>query len=113
MKYKIEVKKTNEYEIEFDESVWTESYIEEWDSIFQDAFDLEDSAEHLSYLLMQEGPGGFIEGFGHVKTFYPDGEEFLQFDGLTVMSEDMYAEGVVVRLKSPGEEFEYETTEIQ
>lgn len=63
-KFKCEVTKTYEYEIEFDENVWTEEELEEWSRHFSSVDDLQELAELLAEYMTKYDKGEFIEGFG-------------------------------------------------
>jgi len=63
-KFKCKVEKTYEYEIEIDETVWTEDAISNWSSVFYDADDLEDVARILAEMKTRYDSGEDIEGFG-------------------------------------------------
>lgn len=63
-KFKCTVTREYEYEIEFDENVWTKEELKGWSSVFQDVNNLEDLAEILAELYTKYNSGEFIEGFG-------------------------------------------------
>lgn len=63
-KFKCNVTREYEYEIEFNENVWNENELNKWSEVFQDAADLNDLAEILAEYKTRYGKGEFIEGFG-------------------------------------------------
>ena len=63
-KFKCEVTKSYNYEIEIDESVWTGEELKNWSKVFQDVDDLQDIAEILAKMKTNYESGEFIEGFG-------------------------------------------------
>lgn len=63
-KFKCTVTREYEYEIEFDENVWTEDELKDWSRYFTNVSDLEDLAEELALRKTKYDAGEFIEGFG-------------------------------------------------
>ena len=63
-KFKCTVEKTYEYEIEIDETIWTEKAIKDWADSFYDADDIEDVARILAKMKTNYADGELIEGFG-------------------------------------------------
>lgn len=63
-KFNCEVTKTYIYEIEMDDSVWTEEEIQTWGDYFQPVNDLQDIVEILAEMKTKYDAGEFIEGFG-------------------------------------------------
>lgn len=62
-KFKCIVTRTDEYEIEFDNDVINEEYMEDYRKNFYEFDTLEDHAEHLAQHMSRIGEG-FIEGYG-------------------------------------------------
>lgn len=109
-KFSITVIRTDEYEIEIDENIWTPEYINDWSKSFYPAEDAEDIAKHLAAAIMNEGSGnGFMEGFGVVKTLYNNGNEKRQWETITkpIAAED-YTKGVSVKIITENDDYEYE-----
>lgn len=63
-KFKCEVTKTYTYEIEIDETIWTDEEINNWSKSFYDADDLSDIASIIAKMKTSYEDGEFIEGFG-------------------------------------------------
>ena len=63
-KFKCEVTQNYDYEIEIDETIWTEEAIKEWSKSFYDAYDLRDIVEIIAKMKTGHEDGEFIEGFG-------------------------------------------------
>lgn len=63
-KYKCEVIKTYEYEIEINENVWTAENLKKWSQVFSDVDNLEELAGILAEYKTWHKNGEFIEGFG-------------------------------------------------
>lgn len=63
-KFKCTVTREYEYEIEFDENVWTDEELKEWSSVFTDVDNLQELAELLAEYKTKYDSGEFIEGFG-------------------------------------------------
>ena len=115
MKYHVHCIRKDDYNIEFDENIWTEEEIEKWGEVFFDT-DLEGLAEHLSFLIMRFGENQFYEGFGYVKKYDKDGKfipqyKFFGADYKEVPEED-YANGVKLHVVSHEEEYEFEVTKV-
>lgn len=69
-KYKVKVIREDEYEVEFDESVFDEEFIDDFKEYFYDLDTLEEHAEHIAQFRARFGER-FIEGYGSPKV---DGE---------------------------------------
>ena len=95
-KFKCEVTKTYNYEIEIDETVWTEEELKNWSEIFQDVDSLQDVVEILAMMKTNYDSGEFIEGFGIPKIngkipFVwddPDGNTVSKEININVLDED-------------------------
>ena len=61
--YKCEVERTDRYEIEFDENVCNEQWMEDFRSVFYDFYDLMEHAEHIAQFRARFGSRE-IEGYG-------------------------------------------------
>ncbi|MCG3089154.1 hypothetical protein [Sporosarcina cyprini] len=61
--YKCEVERTDRYEIEFDENVCNEQWMEDFRSVFYDFYDLEEHARHIAQFRARFGSRE-IEGYG-------------------------------------------------
>lgn len=57
------VTKTWEYEIDIDETVWTDEYIENWASVFSPVNSLDDVVECLAIMKTDYNNGESMEGF--------------------------------------------------
>lgn len=103
--YNVEITRIDEYEITIDENVWDEAYLKDWSETFHNA-DLEGIASHLAFSAMRFGTGVFFEGFGHVKTYYKNGNEMAQFGDF-----EKYCKGISVRIISEDEDIDSVITE--
>lgn len=64
-KFKVRVTREDEYEIEIDEKVHDEQWMDDFRNVFYDYYSLEDHAEHLGqHRARFKDP--FIEGYGYV-----------------------------------------------
>ena len=115
-KYNVQAIRTDEYEIEIDENVWTDEKLKAWSEVFSDCEDTEDLAEHLSSLLLGLGYERFLEGFGYVYTENQFGEKLSQYhydnNGKLVKVTD-FAEGIKVKIITMDDDYDYEVDEIQ
>ncbi len=73
MKFNITVTRTDEYEIDIDENIWTPEEIKSWASVFYDANSPEDIAKHFAISFMRNDNSYHIEGFGYVPELRKDG----------------------------------------
>ncbi|MBC7847233.1 MAG: hypothetical protein H7Y10_12150 [Flavobacterium sp.] len=117
-KYKVEVTRVDEYEIEIDDALWTNERIAEWsESFFETDYNnrQEDFVKHLAESLTHQGIKEGIEGFGHVKQKYHSMEEgdllTQYYDGLKKITEDNYTEGLFVNIISHKDDYETEIFE--
>lgn len=65
-KFKFKATKVIDFEVEIDESVWNEEKITKWSETFYDANNIDDIAEMLAILFIDNGgeEGECLEGFG-------------------------------------------------
>lgn len=67
-KFKVQVERIDNYEVEIDDEVINEEWMEKFRNVFYDFDDLEEHAEHLAQFKarFRNGafPGFFIEGYG-------------------------------------------------
>ena len=66
-KFKCTVTRTDEYEIEIDENIYNEEWMENFRSYMYDFDSLEEHAEHIAQFQARLGEHVFIEGYGYVK----------------------------------------------
>lgn len=66
-KFKCTVTRTDEYEVEIDENIINEEWMEHFRSYMYDFDELSEHAEHLAQFQARFGEHDFIEGYGHVK----------------------------------------------
>ncbi|MCT4636218.1 MAG: hypothetical protein N4A72_00785 [Bacteroidales bacterium] len=111
-KYKIEVTRTDEYEITIDENIWNEEELKKWSSVFSEVEAPEDLACTLALDTAIQGSLEFIEGFGRVKTL-SDGSVRPHFEGFKEVPEEKYTEGITLEIISEGEQRETEVTELE
>src|ERR1044072_6890973 len=104
-KFNITLTRIDEYEVHVDETIWTPDKITEWASYFYPTSDAEELAKHLSLAVMNEGSAsGFMEGFGFVKTYNPDGSVKPQYgQGFKKVEQADYTEGLSIRIISEKE----------
>lgn len=109
-KFKINVIRTDEYEIEIDEKIWDEKAIQEWAKVFYEAESTEDIAKDLAGSIMKMGSDyGFMEGFGYVKTLRSDGSQKKHFgEGFKEIKKSEYTKGIVLKVLQEDEDYEYE-----
>ncbi|GLO66228.1 hypothetical protein [Oceanobacillus kimchii] len=62
-KFECRVVREDQYEVEFDEAVCNEEWMEEFRKSFYDFYTLEDHAEHIAQCRARHGRG-IIEGYG-------------------------------------------------
>lgn len=84
---------TTEFRIEIDESVWTEQRLKEWGEVFYSVTSLEHFAEIISESVVLEGIGQFAEGFGKIKTVYPDGDLYWNQN-----KDDKFCDGILIHV---------------
>lgn len=93
----LEAIRTDEYKIEFDETIINEEWMKDYSEGFSYVDNYEDLAKNLAYGLMRYGSGSFIEGFGRVQCFrmngteigyLSEGEEYTPGIKVTVLAED-------------------------
>jgi hypothetical protein len=65
-RFKCEVRRTDEYIIEIDESKLNEEWMEHFRKYFYDFYKLEDHAEHIAQYKARFNSDTFIEGYGTV-----------------------------------------------
>lgn len=114
-KFKINAIRTDEYIIEIDESVWNQETLDAWNSVFGGCDDLEELAEHISFLLLRFGYERFLEGFGYLYAQNEDGNHLKQWDRndkgeLETVTE--FANGIKVTIITEDDDYEYETEEL-
>lgn len=66
-KFKCEVQRTDEYIIEFDDSVIDDEFIQDFRKHFYNLTDLEEHAENIAQFRARNPDTSFIEGYGEVK----------------------------------------------
>lgn len=88
-----ETKQTTEFRIEIDETVWTEQRLKEWAEVFYKVHDLDNFAEIIAESVILSGIGRFAEGFGKIKTVYPDGDLFWNQN-----KDDKFCDGILIHL---------------
>lgn len=114
-KYKVNAIRTDEYEIEIDENIWTEEALEAWNSVFGGCDNLEELAKHLSFSLLRFGYERFLEGFGYVYTVNKKGEKLSQYerdnDGNWIIVSD-FANGIKVKIIREDDDYDFEIDEL-
>lgn len=114
-KYTVEVTRVDEYEIEIDDSIWTDEKIADWsDSFFETDEDSrqEDFVKHLAESMTHQDIKEGLEGFGYVKQKYhsmEEGELLNQYGiGLKPIENEKYTKGLFVNIISHKGEYETE-----
>lgn len=110
-KFKVIVTRTDEYNIEIDESIWTPEEIKDWGKTFWGGETLKDVVAPLAIAWMNQGASNFKEGFGYVKQVDSVGTEesflYRSEDGeVGIIPEEKYCLGIKVEVVS---EDDYET----
>ncbi|MEO8532832.1 MAG: hypothetical protein ABI441_03745 [Flavobacterium sp.] len=115
-KYKVEVTRVDEYEIEIDDAIYTDDVIEQWSEIFFNTDEdtrQEDFAKHLASGITSAGIKEVLEGFGYVKQKHhntSDGDILPQYTSqLKKVTEEEYSPGILVNIISHNDDY---TTEI-
>jgi len=117
-KYRVEVVRTDEYEIEIDDAIYTDEFIEQWSESFQDTDEesrTEDFVKHLAGSITCNGKAQGLEGFGYIKQSIHscDGElELSQYSsGLKRIPEEEFSPGIKVEIINYDEDYEIEIFE--
>jgi hypothetical protein len=115
LKYKVEVVRTDEYEIEIDDAIYTNDTIEEWSQHFlatDDESRQEDFVKHLAVAISMSGTAQGLEGFGYVKQKHCS---MIQSDyytqtavGRRKVTEEEYNPGLIVTINSYEDQIETE-----
>lgn len=117
-KFKITVTRTDEYEIEVDEKVWTTDVIQTWGDTFWGGEDIEDVAKLLAVQWMKQDGSYFKEGFGFVKELNSSNEikgvPYTDKDGKFAypLPVSEYAEGLSIKPIVEDEEYDVEVENI-
>lgn len=115
-KYNINVIRTDEYEIEIDETVWTPKEIEDW--AYNHSYSIPllettaDLAEHLALEISNVGYYGLVDGFGYLKVFYASGRPVIQASYREI-KESEYAKGISVKLIAFEDRFQTEINAVE
>lgn len=114
-KYTIEVTRVDEYEIEIDDSIYTDEFIEQWSESFFDSEEdnrQEDFVKHLATGLTSGGIMKGIEGFGYVKQKYESDEDpdlLPQYSSASKrITEEEYSPGLFVKIRQYDTDYETE-----
>lgn len=114
-KYKVEVIRTDEYEIEIDDSIWTDEQIEQWSLMFYKTNDdsrQEDFVKHLAEAITTNGLRYGMEGFGFVKQKYKNDKEddfLIQHNNLGErIREENFTPGILVNIISYNDGYDTE-----
>lgn len=114
-KYDIQAIRTDQYQVEIDETVWTDEALESWSSVFIDLENTQSLAEHIAFLLMRLGYERFIEGFGYIQVQNGDGYQYSQFerdDKGNIVPVTEFAKGIKVIIISEDDDYSFETEQI-
>lgn len=106
-KFRITVERTDEFEIEVDENIYTAAELSEWSKVFTKCNSLEEFAEILATQMSRLGSDQwFFEGFGYVQVLRNDGSERKIFNGSGEVSAQKITPGIKVRVISEDEDLE-------
>lgn len=115
-KYRVEVVRTDEYEIEIDDAIYTDEVIEQWSEHFYDTDEdsrQEDFAKHLASSITSGGKANWLEGFGFIKQRHHSmvhTDHYTQFSpGPKKVTEEQYSPGVVVSIINYDDDYLIET----
>jgi hypothetical protein len=114
LKYKVEVVRTDEYEIEIDDAIYTDEFIEQWSEGFftTDADSRqEDFVKHLANGISCGDKGKFLEGFGFIKQRHVSmnaGNLFTQYGNKSKVKEEDYSPGLIVTINTYADDYETE-----
>lgn len=116
-KFKVTVVRTDEYEIEVDENIWTECEIKEWGNTFWGGSSLRDVASALGIAWMKEGRAFFKEGFGYVRELDSNGNPNSipykdESGNYSNMPDEKYAKGLSIKPISEDEDYEINALRI-
>lgn len=113
-KFKVQVTRVDEYEIDIDESVWDKKALEDWGSVFHTVNSVEDIAKDLAISWMRFEDDYFKEGYGYVKELDNDGKvkgiPYKTDDGKFgyPLPEERYTAGITIKPISQDEDYETE-----
>jgi hypothetical protein len=107
-KYNVTAIRTDNYDIEVDESIITAEYLEKWSSVFHKVETVEEYIEALAFLILRFGSGEFYEGFGKIRTYSSAGNElnFLK------QGKEEYSPGITIHLINEDEDHEFEVEAV-
>ncbi len=113
-KFRIEVVREDEYEVEIDETIWTPENLKEWSSVFWDVENTEEFAESVARAIIRQGiDQGFYEGFGNLSIYYKSGHRKTVYGpGYKAIPEAEYAEGIKVFLKYYDDDYNCNTSKL-
>jgi hypothetical protein len=113
-KYKVEVVRTDEYEIEIDDAIYTDEFIEQWSEGFYETDSdnrEEDFVKHLANAITFDDKAKFLEGFGFIKQRYHSmnlGNLLTQYSSKSKVKEEDYSPGLVVTINTHADDYSTE-----
>ncbi|MEZ0182629.1 hypothetical protein AB9T89_10315 [Flavobacterium oncorhynchi] len=117
-KYKVEVTRVDEYEIEIDDAIYTDEFIEQWSESFFETDEgsrKEDFAKHLAGAITSGGKAEPLDGFGYVKQKFHSSKEgdllFQVKSGMQKVTEEDYSPGLFVNIISYDDDYQTEIFE--
>jgi hypothetical protein len=117
IRYNVEVTRVDEYEIEIDDSVWTEEEIKNWNKSFQDAKKPKHIVDHLAKAISNYGTAEWMEGFGFIKQKHcrmKEGDFYTQYnDDRKDIPEEDYTKGLLVTIIQHNEDYETEIMKLR
>lgn len=95
-KFKVRVERVDEYEIEFDEKIINEEFMEDYREFFSDIETLEEHAENIAISRARFGEG-FIEGYGNTMVngrlpFMVEDKDVEKGINIKILSEDNFSD---------------------
>jgi len=101
-KFAVTATRTDNYIVQIDPTVWTETELQSWARYFYPVDNLDDLAEHIASSIMNGQPGDAFDGFGYIETFNATGKRYDAHKNRN------YCAGIKVFINSHSDDFEYD-----
>lgn len=114
-KFLVTVTRVDEYEVEVDETIWTNEELKDWSKTFHDVQNTEDFARLLAITWMRTENSHFKEGYGYIKELDENGKvkgiPFKNENGELdyPMPEENYTKGLTIKPISQDDNYEVES----
>ena len=105
-KFRVELTRTDEFEIEIDEEIFNEKELKNWSDVFHTVDNLQEFVVYLVELMARFGLENFHEGFGKLHRVNSAGKS------LDYLDEGEYIKGILVKIISEDSQCETDCTEI-